>query len=425
MTRIAVALISASTSCPGSRRSRAEKLGAIGSDIAASSWQRSAHVAAISATRRRSSPWSRETPRRRPETGRDAGSSSRPSRRRRRARRGRRGRAPAGRVFAAADKPATPAETSHRTVPGEGCRGAGPRPQGSVWRRDRKPAWRFLRRHCRPRRYGARGKRRYCPEVHCPKGHRRRRGRAVPRCGRAPGVVARRNEGRPAIGGNNAQDAFRRGACRRARHRRRRLGPELPDPSDDARDPVRGRRPDRRARARDGRGDEQEPRPAGRGRERRRRRRRHRLAARRPRRARRLHLPPRHGRHPRPEPDPVQEAALQRRDRLPAGRPHRRGAADPHHPQGLPGELVRGVRRLFEGEPGQDDLRLGRRRLGDASRLRPPRLGDGHEDPARALPRHRPGDAGPARAGGSTFCARSSRRRCRRSRAAPSRPSRR
>jgi hypothetical protein len=38
MTRIAVALISASTSCPGSRRSRAETRGATGSDIAASSW---------------------------------------------------------------------------------------------------------------------------------------------------------------------------------------------------------------------------------------------------------------------------------------------------------------------------------------------------------------------------------------------------
>ena len=42
-----------------------------------------------------------------------------------------------------------------------------------------------------------------------------------------------------------------------------------------------------------------------------------------------------------------------------------------HRPQGLPGELVRGVRRLFEGEPGQDDRTArpapARRRISAAS----------------------------------------------------------
>ena len=36
----------------------------------------------------------------------------------------------------------------------------------------------------------------------------------------------------------------------------------------------------------------------------------------------------------------------------------------------LPAEQFQGVRRLREGQPGQDAVRLGRRRLGHASRLR-------------------------------------------------------
>ena len=47
----------------------------------------------------------------------------------------------------------------------------------------------------------------------------------------------------------------------------------------------------------------------------------------------------------------------------------RRPAAAPRGAQGLAGQQSQGVRRLRQGEPEQDAARLGRRRLGDASRL--------------------------------------------------------
>ena len=92
---------------------------------------------------------------------------------------------------------------------------------------------------------------------------------------------------------------------------RRRDGAGLSDPAGHHGDPVRGRRPDRRARPRGRGAHERNPRPAGGGRERRRRRRHDRLEARRDRGAGRLPDGARHGRHPCAGPDAVQEAALQ------------------------------------------------------------------------------------------------------------------
>ena len=64
---------------------------------------------------------------------------------------------------------------------------------------------------------------------------------------------------------------------------------------------------------------------------------------------------------------------------------------------GPAGEQLQGIHRLRQGQPGQDAIRLGRRRLGDASRLRRARQRDGHENHPCALQGHRPGDAGPDR----------------------------
>ena len=76
--------------------------------------------------------------------------------------------------------------------------------------------------------------------------------------------------------------------------------------------------------------------------------------------------------------------------------------------QGSAGERLQGVRRLRQGEPGQDAVRLGRRGLGDASRLRAAQLRARHQHHAR------PVTAAPARRcricrpDASTSCARSS-----------------
>ena len=108
--------------------------------------------------------------------------------------------------------------------------------------------------------------------------------------------------------------------------------------------------------------------------------------------ARRLHDRHRHGRHPRPGPDALQAPALQFADRLPAGRTAGPGADPAHSAQGPAGQGPQGVPRLRQGEPGQDAVRLGRRGLRHAPRLRAAELSDGHQHRARAVQRHRPGD---------------------------------
>ena len=106
-------------------------------------------------------------------------------------------------------------------------------------------------------------------------------------------------------------------------------------------------------------------------------------------------------------------------DRFHAGRADRRGADHPDRAQGPAGEGLQGVRRLRQGEPGQDAVRLGRRRLGHPSRLRAAQLHPRHQHQSHALSRHRAGDAGPGRPAASTSCARSSPPPSRRSTAAP------
>ena len=75
----------------------------------------------------------------------------------------------------------------------------------------------------------------------------------------------------------------------------------------------------------------------------------------------------------------------------------RRRADRADRAQGPAGQQSQGIRRLRQGQPGQDAIRLGRRRLGDASRLRRAQYRDGHRHRARAVQGHRPGDAGPDR----------------------------
>ena len=65
------------------------------------------------------------------------------------------------------------------------------------------------------------------------------------------------------------------------------------------------------------------------------------------------------------------------------------------HAQGSAGQQFQGIRRLCQGEPGEDAIRLGRRRLGDASRLRAAELRHRRRRHACSVSRHRPGDAGP------------------------------
>ena len=155
-------------------------------------------------------------------------------------------------------------------------------------------------------------------------------------------------------------------AC--ARDARRRAG--LADPADHAGGSIRGRRRHRRERAHPGAADGRAARPDHRGRECRRGGRHDRRPARRQGGARRLHLADRQHRHPRLQPDALQEAALQCRDRLPAGRAGVGIAAHPDRAQGPAGEQSAGVHRLREGEREQDAVRLGRRRLRHASALR-------------------------------------------------------
>ena len=82
-----------------------------------------------------------------------------------------------------------------------------------------------------------------------------------------------------------------------------------------------------------------------------------------------------HGRHPRQSAALQRQAAIRPAQRLHAGGADRGNPAGRDRPQGLSGEHVPGVHRLREGEPGQAELRLGRRRLGVASGLRHARPG--------------------------------------------------
>ena len=107
--------------------------------------------------------------------------------------------------------------------------------------------------------------------------------------------------------------------CLRSPDQCRRAG--MADAADHAGGAVRGRRRHRRQRAHPGAAHGRTARPDDRGRERRRGGRHGRRPARRQGGARRLHLPDRQFRHARLQPGALQEAALQCRDRFPAGRP--------------------------------------------------------------------------------------------------------
>ena len=139
------------------------------------------------------------------------------------------------------------------------------------------------------------------------------------------------------------------------------------------------------------------PRPADRDRERRRRRRHDRLEPRRQGRARRLPVRARQRRHPRAEPDALQAAAY--------------NVAKDFEPVILVGEtpLLLVTRKDFpannlqefiaygKAHPGELQVRLGRRRLGDPSRLRAVQRRGRHRGHAHPLSRRRTGDAGPDR----------------------------
>ena len=72
-------------------------------------------------------------------------------------------------------------------------------------------------------------------------------------------------------------------------------------------------------------------------------------------------------------------------------------AAHPARAQGPAGQQPAGIRRLRQSQPGQDAVRLGRRRLRHASALRAVQPQARAQHHPRALSRRRPGDAGPDR----------------------------
>ncbi len=164
----------------------------------------------------------------------------------------------------------------------------------------------------------------------------------------------------------------------------------LSDPPGHHGDPVRGRRPDRRARPRGRGAHERNSRPAGGGRERRRRRRHDRLQARRRSRSRTaircvLGTVGTHAQGQTLYKKPLYNSVT---DFTPV-------ALLAEVPivltvrKDLPAEGLQGVRRLRQGKPGQDAVRLGRRGLGHASRLRAAQLRARDQHHARALSRHR------------------------------------
>ena len=169
----------------------------------------------------------------------------------------------------------------------------------------------------------------------------------------------------------------------------------LADPAADRGGAVRGRRPDRRGRPHPLAADDGAARPAGRRRQHPGRRR---HGGREPRRqggVRRLHGPARQPGHPHVQPVPLQEAAVQSGDRVHARRAPGQQHQGPGRAQGPARQHACRIHRLCAGQPGQDAIRLGRRRLGHPHRLRAAQRQDGHQHHPRALSRHRPRPAGP------------------------------
>ena len=82
-------------------------------------------------------------------------------------------------------------------------------------------------------------------------------------------------------------------------------------------------------------------------------------------------------------------------DRFHPGCAYRRGPDRAHHAQGPAGQQSPGVRRLREGQSGQDAVRLGRSRLCHSPGLRAAQLSHRRRYHARSLSRHRSCDAGP------------------------------
>ena len=146
-------------------------------------------------------------------------------------------------------------------------------------------------------------------------------------------------------------------------------GAKLADPPDHHGGAVRSGQRVRHGGARAGGGSLRGARPAGHHREHRRRRQHDRHRADREVRAGRLPVRVRQRRFHGDRADHAQGAALQQRNRFRRGRAGRRAADRAHHAQGPAAQHDAGVRRLRESEPGQDAVRLVRRRLGIAFRL--------------------------------------------------------
>ncbi|CAA9353467.1 MAG: BUG/TctC family periplasmic protein, partial [uncultured Microvirga sp.] len=131
--------------------------------------------------------------------------------------------------------------------------------------------------------------------------------------------------------------------------------------------------------------------PAGGGRERHRRGRHHRGDPRGQGRARRLH--PAHGqsRHPGGERRPLCEPRLRPAPRLRADHERRRDPDDRRREKGPAGQGFRRVRRLSQGQCGQDELRHRRGRRHVPPHLPFSQLPPRRKPAARAVPRLRPG----------------------------------
>ena len=125
---------------------------------------------------------------------------------------------------------------------------------------------------------------------------------------------------------------------------------------------------------------------------------------------RRLHDPARHGRHPRLQPDDLQEAALRRDQRFHPGDAVLRAADGARGAQGSACQYVRGVRRALKAERREDAVRLGRRRFHHASGLLAAQRQGRRQRHARALSRLGAGDERPDRRA-DRLCLRQSRRR--------------
>ena len=123
------------------------------------------------------------------------------------------------------------------------------------------------------------------------------------------------------------------------------------------------------------------------------RRRRHgRLAARVARRRRTARIRARQQRHAQLEPVALQDATLRHDQGLHAAWACGRVAARHHRAEGSAGQHAAGVHRLREGEPGQDPVRLGGRRLRLARELHPAQRHARRERHPRAVSRPRAGD---------------------------------